>query len=482
MLSFKGIQVAPGVTLVGRPSVPGSAADAMLARRTTALRSLADVVVIVDRRGRVVDLVSHPTGLVLFPEGREFWVAIDGTEQARASFAFGFEQLVEGILPVEVGVEQMPRKARIGGRLCAFDYAPVMVGEQVVQVVIRVDDLETGTDATERAAADAEFRRIVELLIANPEASRAFFAETRWFMEQLGGELERPVLLRYLHTLKGNVACFGFAGVADFIHGVEEHFVVGDDAVGLTLVAELRSLWGAQEATYGSLFGGSGNEDITLSRSEYEDMVMGLMAQQDYAELLGLAQRWAMAPISSTFARLALQAQRIGATLGIPVETKIDHASVRLPAQGLESLLASLVHLVRNALDHGLGAPEARIAAGKPAAGRLSFVARMTDDDVLLSVSDDGNGINWERVRAKAAQAGLPHETEDDLVAALLSDGFSTRDATTEISGRGVGTAAVRAAAVALGGELRVASETGVGCTFTVVLPRASLATLGLLS
>jgi hypothetical protein len=88
MLSFKGIQVAPGVTLVGRPSVPGSAADAMLARRTTALRSLADVVVIVDRRGRVVDLVSHPTGLVLFPEGREFWVAIDGTEQARASFAF----------------------------------------------------------------------------------------------------------------------------------------------------------------------------------------------------------------------------------------------------------------------------------------------------------------------------------------------------------------------------------------------------------
>lgn len=482
MLSFKGIQVAPGVTLVGRPSIPGSATDAMLARRTTALRSLADVVVIVDRQGRVVDLVSHPTGIVLFPEGREFWRSIDGTEQARASFGFAFEQLVEGILPVEVAVEQMPRKARIGGRLYTFDYAPIMVGEQVVQVVIRVDDLESGPDAAERAAADAEFRRIVELLIANPEASRAFFAETRWFMEQLGGALERPVLLRYLHTLKGNVACFGFSGVADFIHGVEEHFVVGHDDTGLSLVGELRSLWGAQEATYGSLFGGSGNDDITLSRAEYEDMVMGLMAQQDYAELLGLAQRWAMAPISATFARLALQAQRIGSTLGIPVETKVEHNSVRLPAQGLESLLASLVHLVRNALDHGLGTPEARVASGKPAAGRLTFVARMTEDDVLLSVSDDGNGIDWTRVRAKAAQAGLPHETEDDLVAALLSDGFSTRDATTEISGRGVGTSAVRAAAAALGGELRVASETGAGCTFTVVLPRASLATLGLLS
>ena len=123
------------------------------------------------------------------------------------------------------------------------------------------------------------------------------------------------------------------------------------------------------------------------------------------------------------------------------------------------------MHVARNSVDHGIEAAEQRIASGKPPGGRIELTSGYDGDTLVIAVSDDGAGIDWAQIRGKAEACGLPHTTHEDLVAALFHDGLSSRDEGTEMSGRGVGLAAVMDAARARGGEVVVRSEQGAGTT-----------------
>lgn len=106
---------------------------------------------------------------------------------------------------------------------------------------------------------------------------------------------------------------------------------------------------------------------------------------------------------------------------------------------------------------------------------RLTFDCAVDDTGVRVSLSDDGRGIDWEAVAARAAARGLPHETESDLVAALFADGVSTRTTVTEFSGRGVGLGALRDACASIGAELGVRSVRGEGTRIEVLAPHATV-------
>ena len=139
-----------------------------------------------------------------------------------------------------------------------------------------------------------------------------------------------------------------------------------------------------------------------------------------------------------------------------------------------------LVHVVRNAVDHGLESPEARVASGKSSSPSLVLSARADEDCIVIEISDDGRGIDWARVRAKAAASKRPTASTDDLVDLLLDAGFSTRDDVTTTSGRGVGMAAVAEEVRRLGGKIQVESSVGVGTCwrFSLPMPDASASSL----
>jgi two-component system chemotaxis sensor kinase CheA len=134
-----------------------------------------------------------------------------------------------------------------------------------------------------------------------------------------------------------------------------------------------------------------------------------------------------------------------------------------------------LVHIVRNAIDHGLEPEEERKAAGKPETGSVTLKAFQRGNHVVLEVSDDGKGIDPERVRKKALEKGLiDSETElsgKDVMELIFMPGFSTREAVSEVSGRGVGLDIVKEGVSGLGGFVDVASRKGSGSTFTLTLP-----------
>ena len=168
------------------------------------------------------------------------------------------------------------------------------------------------------------------------------------------------------------------------------------------------------------------------------------------------------------------------------VELTLSGQDVQIDRNILQIITDALLHLVRNAVSHGLETPAEREAAGKPPVGQLQLSALTERDDVLIEVRDDGRGINTEAVRRKAIERGLVSAregarlNEQEVWAMLFEAGFSMAEKITDISGRGVGLDVVKMALDSLGGQLRVASELGKGTTFTLVLP-TSIAVKGAL-
>ena len=168
------------------------------------------------------------------------------------------------------------------------------------------------------------------------------------------------------------------------------------------------------------------------------------------------------------------------------VELTLSGQDIQIDRNILQIITDALLHLVRNAVGHGIEKPEERVKAGKSAEGHLRLSAQTERDDVLIQVIDDGKGINIEQVRRKAVERGLvPKQVaktlDDDAVRAFLFEpGFSMAKEVTEISGRGVGLDVVKLAIDSLGGQLRVDSKLGEGTTFTLVLP-TSIAVKGAL-
>jgi two-component system chemotaxis sensor kinase CheA len=195
------------------------------------------------------------------------------------------------------------------------------------------------------------------------------------------------------------------------------------------------------------------------------------------AELTRAAARARLVPAGTLFNRYARVIRDLGRECGKAVRLEIVGADTLAERAALDVLAEPLVHLLRNAVDHGLEAPAQRQAAGKPAEGLVRLEARREPQALVLSVSDDGRGIDRAAVLARARAAGLvgpDEEPLDEAVWALVTHpGLSTAHAVTNVSGRGVGMDAVQAALERLGGHLAIAVRPGAGSRFELSVPMA---------
>lgn len=182
-------------------------------------------------------------------------------------------------------------------------------------------------------------------------------------------------------------------------------------------------------------------------------------------------------PIELVFRRLPRVIRDLALQSGKQVRCELHGDTVKIDKSMIEALTDPLLHMVRNAVDHGVELPHERSQQGKAAEALIFIQAEQEGDRVLITIRDDGRGINAERVRQRAVERGLVSPSraadlgEEEIYQLLFLPGFSTAETVTETSGRGVGMDVVKTNIQRLGGSIRVASQPGQGTTFTLLLP-----------
>jgi two-component system chemotaxis sensor kinase CheA len=202
-----------------------------------------------------------------------------------------------------------------------------------------------------------------------------------------------------------------------------------------------------------------GIEALAQSARELQESVMAIRAQ----------------PVKSVFARMPRVVRDLAATLGKEVRIVTSGEMTEIDKTVIEQLNDPLTHMIRNALDHGIEGPEDRVAAGKPRQGTIHLSAAQRSGRIIIEVSDDGRGLNREKVLAKAQERGLVAPgaslSEEEIDNLIFLPAFSTADVVSNISGRGVGMDVVKRNVQALGGRISVQSRFGAGSSFTLSLP-----------
>ena len=184
-----------------------------------------------------------------------------------------------------------------------------------------------------------------------------------------------------------------------------------------------------------------------------------------------------MQPIGNAWQKLPRILRDLSHELGKKIDLQMTGADTELDRQVLELIKDPLTHMVRNSADHGLESTEGRIAAGKPPVGVIKLDAYHEGGHVIIRISDDGGGLNLEKIKSKALAVGLTTESELDQLSEqqisnfIFKPGFSTAQAVTSVSGRGVGMDVVRSNIEKIGGTVEVRSEAGRGSVFTIKIP-----------
>ncbi len=450
-----------------------------LATREASLRlildSTGDGLVRLDLQGCVVGEASQAAAAWLGPAsaGASFASLLFPNEPERArELVLGLEQFADDFLPFELIADQLPARLERGERHLGISWRPITENDTLAGVLVIISDVTAAVEGERAEQRAKELQLAVGQLLKNPAGFQLFLQDGAQLIEQCEPAAPRDVVLRALHTIKGNCGVMGFLSVARVTHEIEDELAeAGDASIGVAAASRLRDTW--QEAL-GFIEGYlQKTPDLLISPEDIAELLRQIAENHSHGDLKGTVERWKLTPARVILDRLADQSQRLAQRLNRPTEVWVDGGLVRLE-ENYFGFVSSLIHVVRNALDHGIEAEAVRVARGKSPVGQLRLQMKESPTTLTVDVQDDGGGIAWEAVEQKGRRQGRPVETRDDLITLLFTDGFSTRDAVTEVSGRGVGLGAVRALVESLSGTIEVLSTPERSTTFRFIFPHVS--------
>lgn len=377
----------------------------------------------------------------------------------------GLEQLRDDLMPADLIIEQMPSRVNAGKRILDFAYRPIEGDDNKMLIII--------SDATEEVAherAEREQRELVALfqrISVDRGGVEEFVTEAAGLVQALRTEQDAAVQMRLVHTLKGNCSIYGLETYAALAHEIESHLVETGETLSDEQRKQLVDVWKEAMSQVGRLLGGARSGVYEVDDSDVSLLLAKIKAGVGAEALLPMIERWKLDPITNRLDRLSGQIKAVAKRLGKPEPVvNIKGGRIRIDPHSWSQIFAALVHVVRNAVDHGIETPERRLELGKSEAGAITLTAAQLNGTLELTFEDDGAGIDFERLAEKAKAQGLPTDTHADLVAALFADGVSSKDSANDVSGRGVGMAAVRQVIVDSGGSIEVESKRDRGTTF----------------
>lgn len=451
---------------------------AELENRNVAMRRILNTVeeglFTIDLNGRVGDEISAAAEkfLGVIPESRLLTDWLSNNDQDAADWLeVGLDEVFANIMPLEITIEQLPRSCRAGDQSLSIEYSPLKEGHQLTGLAVVVRDVSATVAREALEIENREIMAIFDRISTDRAGFLEFFEEADELVQGLKSEnrIDATLTKRQIHTLKGNCSIFGLERIAKICHEIETALKDEAESINVALWTELFGGWATVRGNLRKLMA-ENEHAIGLSADQFQILLMGILNDEPKQHLAPLLASWRLEPTKLRLMRVAEQAKRLGLRLGKGhINVQIQDNGLRTDSEHWAKFWSVFVHVVRNAVDHGLESAEERRLAGKSEAGTLTLRTKIDATRFVISVADDGRGLNWERLRQAAQRAGLPTESESDLVRALFIDGLSTADEATDVSGRGIGMAAVQSVCESMHGTIHVKSTKCVATEFTFI-------------
>jgi HPt (histidine-containing phosphotransfer) domain-containing protein/GAF domain-containing protein len=396
--------------------------------------------------------------------------------QVARNFATGWDQVLDGWLPIECALDQLPHQVTSNGRTLALQLSPIGDEEHWTRMLVIVSDM---TAALQRERAEERRRElavIVTRIVRDREGFELFSKETSSMIAALrdGRTTDKGGQLRLLHTLKGNSSVLGLGSLAQIAHELEDQ--LRDRLLDPGAFTALANQWNELREEFEPILAERGRRGVVVTEGEYEWLIRELRCATSTGHISSVVGEWHNERADVMLGRVAEQARALAARVGKgPASVSVEADDLRLDSTTWSPVFSAMVHAVRNAIDHGLEGEEERVANGKSATSHLYFREKRLADGFSLEIEDDGRGIDWACVSRKAAERGLPRETRGDLVSALFAGGLSTRDEVCELSGRGLGMSSLKEAVLTLGGRIEVESAEGRGTRLRCVFRSSTI-------
>lgn len=450
--------------------------DTRNAEMHAVLDNVAQALLTVDAQGRVRRERSKKVASWL-PDAREgtlIWDAIRPHDATAADWlALGWEELIDDVMPQELVLDQLPKRFSTTSQHFEVEYRPIQGETGHTERFLLVFSDITNAVAHERREQEQQEQLVAfQHFVSDRAGFLEFVAECDRIFEHLAACWNTPgEAFRAVHTLKGNCGLFGVRSVASACHELESKMVEEPD-LAREACANLEASWKNFNDGFLALTGEHNDSKIEFYADDLASLRRSIRSGASAMELLGVLDRLVREPIRARLERLGDHARDLAQRLGKgQIQVVIEDNGVRLDEQRWAPFWAACIHVLRNAIDHGLETPEARESRGKNAFGTLRLTTREEDASLVVEFSDDGRGIDWIAVGQKASQRGLPAATTGELQALLFLGGISTKDSPTEYSGRGAGLSATYEACRRLGGSAEIISEHGQGTTFRFRIP-----------
>lgn len=395
------------------------------------------------------------------------------------SFWMAFDQMLEDVFPFEVNASQSPSRLECNDRLYSIEYRDVREGEKLEKILVLIRDVTTQMEVERAEQEMKDFHQLMSQLLKDAEGFIRSIEEVDDLIVSARKSSDVAECNRFLHTIKGNCAIAGFRHVSEFVHDLETELAVDQSLPTEKHFESLEACWKTGVKRIDQFIDRDDPTVYRVSEDELQEVVDMLGHHAKHERILDAVCHWQYEPTEVALKRLAAQVSRLAERLNKQVLVNIDDGGLRMPPGKLQAFWSSMVHVVRNAVDHGIETADERKELGKTASATVSLSTSVQNGWLELRVSDDGRGIDWQKVKEKADANGLPSESREELVTALFSDGLSTRENVSDVSGRGVGLSAVLAACEETGGNVAIESHLGEGTEFLFRFPWNKIESLG---
>jgi len=459
------------------------------------LNCLPDVVLSFDADFKVNKYSSRVTKDLVGgdPFGKDVGKLLFGDKDEK-DFRSVFGMVLEGKakLPFHVFVDLAPARVTIKDRSFALSYSPINKKDQLRGVLLLGRDITKVTRLEKKSKEAQKHNDMLITILRSRYVFDDFCKEAGSLLESLltGPNLRKETLtiedansiFREVHTLKGASSMLKIADLSDIAHEFEDllSHVRKDPGLWSPKLREkllggckkMKGLLGDTIREVEKIAGKDDGKSMVVRFSEYEELLALLKKKEiekAYQQVKSLKDLLLPSFVQSCCKAIV---KDISERTGKPVEIDFEIEDIRVPKTCVPTLKASLTHLLRNSIDHGIESGNTRIDAGKPKAGKILIEANRDGSNLHIRVRDDGGGVDVLRVRAKGIESFPERRSEiegmsdEDCTQLIFEPGFSTKTEVSDVSGRGVGLDAVKEMVLGQKGGIKVFSTLGKGSVF----------------